>query len=86
MCTWLFSQDGGEVVFKIKMTTKFEKLMKAYCDRQNKRMDDMVFLFDGTRLRADQTPEDVRSSSMTLSLHCTRICFYGGRAQRMVVK
>jgi hypothetical protein len=32
-------QDGEEVFFKIKNTTQLKKLMDAYCQRQNVRID-----------------------------------------------
>ncbi|PWA45661.1 small ubiquitin-like modifier 2 [Artemisia annua] len=49
------SQDGNEVFFKIKRITQLKKLMNAYCDRQSVEMNAIAFLFDGRRLRAEQT-------------------------------
>lgn len=40
--------------------------MNAYCDRQSVDMNAIAFLFDGRRLRGEQTPDEVRSLS---SLH-----------------
>ncbi|KAK4762258.1 hypothetical protein SAY87_030142 [Trapa incisa] len=52
-------QDGNEVFFKIKRSTQLKKLMNAYCDRQSVEMNSIVFLFDGRRLRAEQTPDEL---------------------------
>lgn len=53
------SQDGNEVFFRIKRCTQLRKLMSAYCDRQSTDMNSIVFLFDGCRLRAEQTPDEL---------------------------
>nr|GEV54024.1 small ubiquitin-related modifier 1-like [Tanacetum cinerariifolium] len=52
-------QEGNEVFFRIKRSTQFKKLMNAYCDRQSVEMNSIAFLFDGRRLRADQTPDEL---------------------------
>jgi hypothetical protein len=52
-------QDGNEVFFKVKKSTPLRKLMDAYCKRQGVSEADVVFLFDGSRLKTDQTPEQV---------------------------
>eukprot|EP00244_Chara_vulgaris_P011647 TRINITY_DN5873_c0_g1_i2.p1 TRINITY_DN5873_c0_g1~~TRINITY_DN5873_c0_g1_i2.p1 ORF type:complete len:102 (-),score=28.90 TRINITY_DN5873_c0_g1_i2:144-449(-) len=52
-------QDGNEVFFRIKKTTTLKKLMTAYCERQSVDMNSIAFLFDGRRLQADQTPEEL---------------------------
>ncbi|MFS7985404.1 putative Ubiquitin-like domain-containing protein [Helianthus anomalus] len=52
-------QDGTEVFFKIKRSTQLKKLMNAYCDRQSVEINSIAFLFDGRRLRAEQTPDEV---------------------------
>jgi len=36
--------------------------MNAYCDRQSVDFNSIAFLFDGRRLRAEQTPDEVCSS------------------------
>lgn len=33
--------------------------MNAYCDRQSVDLNSIAFLFDGRRLRAEQTPDEV---------------------------
>lgn len=52
-------QDGNEVFFRIKRSTQLKKLMNAYCDRQSVEITSIAFLFDGRRLRAEQTPDEV---------------------------
>lgn len=33
--------------------------MNAYCDRQSVEINSIAFLFDGRRLRSEQTPDEV---------------------------
>jgi len=47
------------VFFRIKSTATLRKLMNAYCDRQSVDPSSIAFLFDGRRLRAEQTPQEV---------------------------
>ncbi|KAK9269432.1 hypothetical protein L1049_001205 [Liquidambar formosana] len=54
-------QDGNEVFFRIKRSTQLKKLMTAYCDRQSVELNSIAFLFDGRRLRAEQTPDEEES-------------------------
>lgn len=59
--------------FRIKRSTQLKKLMNAYCDRQSVDMSAIAFLFDGRRLRPEQTPDEVcaitfRNSSTKKSL------------------
>ena len=53
------SQDGNEVYFKVKKTTTFSKVMNAYCKKVGADMSSVRFLFDGQRLREEQTPADL---------------------------
>ena len=53
------SQEGHEVYFKVKKTTTFAKVMAAYCKKVGENMESVRFLFDGQRLKPDQTPADV---------------------------
>ncbi|RMZ92417.1 hypothetical protein DV736_g321, partial [Chaetothyriales sp. CBS 134916] len=67
--------DGNnEVFFKIKRTTRLEKLMKAFCERQGKDPSTVRFLFDGTRVRGDDHPEGLEmSDGDTLEVHQEQI-------------
>lgn len=51
------SDNNNEVFFKIKRTTKLEKLMTAFCERQGKSLSSVRFLFEGTRVQPTDTPE-----------------------------
>ncbi|MBA0789643.1 hypothetical protein Gotri_024816, partial [Gossypium trilobum] len=51
--------DGNEVFFRIKRSTQLKKLMNAYCDRQSVDFNSIAFLFDGRRLRVEQTPDEL---------------------------
>eukprot|EP00347_Sterkiella_histriomuscorum_P000970 403373831 len=51
------SQDGTEIFFKIKRTTQLKKLMDAYCNRQGLSINQCRFIFDGERLKDDDTPD-----------------------------
>ncbi|KAL5700055.1 Small ubiquitin-related modifier 2 [Ranunculus cassubicifolius] len=52
-------QNGNETFFRIKKSTQLKKLMNAYCDRQSVDPNTIVFLFDGRRLKPDQTPDEL---------------------------
>lgn len=52
--------DGNnEVFFKIKRSTKLEKLMRAFCERQGKDPKTARFLFDGQKVNGTDTPDTV---------------------------
>lgn len=51
------SQDGAEIFFKIKRTTQLKKLMDAYVNRQGLSINQCRFIFDGERLKDDDTPD-----------------------------
>jgi small ubiquitin-related modifier len=62
------------VFFRIKRSTQLKKLMNAYCDRQSVDMTAIAFLFDGRRLRAEQTPDEVLSVTFEQNLQLVNIC------------
>lgn len=51
-------QDGSDLQFKVKTTTKFEKIFSAYCQRKSIQSSGYKFIFDGDRLQDNQTPAD----------------------------
>ncbi|KAI5002912.1 hypothetical protein ZWY2020_027562 [Hordeum vulgare] len=70
-------QDGNEVFFRIKRSTQLKKLMNAYCDRQSVDMSAIAFLFDGRRLRTEQTPDELEmedGDEIDAMLHQTGGC------------
>lgn len=68
------TDSNNEVFFKIKRTTKLEKLMRAFCDRQGKDSNTVRFLFDGVKVAKDDTPEGLdMSDGDTLEVHQEQI-------------
>ena len=66
------TDNNNEIFFKIKRSTKLEKLMTAFCERQGKSISSVRFLFEGQRVQANDTPDavcDIFLSSI-LVLHC----------------
>ena len=53
------TDNNNEVFFKIKRTTKLEKLMHAFCERQGKELKTVRFLFEGVRVTGTDTPDTV---------------------------
>ena len=43
----------------MKKTTKLDKVFNAYSRRKGVNASSLRFLFDGQRVRGDQTPEDI---------------------------
>lgn len=50
-------QVGNEVDFKIREDVPFIRLMKAYCGRTGVDQDSVRFLYDGNRIKDDDTPK-----------------------------
>ncbi|EWG38138.1 hypothetical protein FVEG_01454 [Fusarium verticillioides 7600] len=73
------TDNNNEVFFKIKRTTKLEKLMGAFCERQGKATSSVRFLFDGTRVQPTDTPDALEmQDGDTLEVHQEQV---GGSAQ-----
>mmetsp|Transcript_32443 Transcript_32443/g.44559 ORF Transcript_32443/g.44559 Transcript_32443/m.44559 type:complete len:94 (-) Transcript_32443:108-389(-) len=53
------SQDGAEVHFKIRRNTPLQKLFHSFCQRQGIQETQIKFLYDGRRLRGEQTPSSL---------------------------
>ncbi|KAF4635690.1 hypothetical protein G7Y89_g2419 [Cudoniella acicularis] len=52
-------QNNQEMTFKIKYTTKLEKVMAAYCKAQEIDIGTRRFLFEGHRIQKDDTPQSL---------------------------
>ena len=50
---------GEETFFKVKTTTKLDKIFNAYATRKGVAATDLRFLFSGVRVRGDQTPAGI---------------------------
>jgi hypothetical protein len=53
------SSDGREVWFKVKHTTKFSQVMRAYGNKVGVDMGSVRCLFNGQSLKLEQTPADL---------------------------
>jgi len=64
------TDNNNEVFFKIKRSTKLEKLMTAFCERQGKAMNQVRFLFEGQRVQPSDTPDTLdMQDGDTLEVH-----------------
>jgi hypothetical protein len=50
-------QTGEETFFKIKKTTRMEKVFTAYAGRRGVAVGSLRFLLDGEKIGIDQTPK-----------------------------
>ncbi|RAH48192.1 SUMO family protein SMT3 [Aspergillus brunneoviolaceus CBS 621.78] len=68
------TDNNNEVFFKIKRSTQLKKLMDAFCERQGKQPSTVRFLFDGTRVRPEDTPDTLEmADGDTLEVHQEQI-------------
>ncbi|KAI0387307.1 ubiquitin-like protein [Hypomontagnella monticulosa] len=64
------TDNNNEVFFKIKRSTKLEKLMTAFCERQGKNVESVRFLFEGQRVQKSDTPDSLEmADGDTLEVH-----------------
>ncbi|KAL1883846.1 hypothetical protein VTK73DRAFT_7634 [Phialemonium thermophilum] len=71
------TDNNNEVFFKIKRSTKLEKLMLAFCERQGKSLNSVRFLFEGQRVQPTDTPDTLEmQDGDTLEVHQEQV---GGR-------
>ncbi|KAK3394842.1 ubiquitin-related domain-containing protein [Podospora didyma] len=64
------TDNNNEVFFKIKRSTKLEKLMTAFCERQGKTLASVRFLFEGQRVQPTDTPDTLEmQDGDTLEVH-----------------
>mmetsp|Transcript_44386 Transcript_44386/g.113365 ORF Transcript_44386/g.113365 Transcript_44386/m.113365 type:complete len:93 (-) Transcript_44386:1830-2108(-) len=64
------NSDGKEVLFKVRTTTKFEKIFDAYCQKNAIGANVTRFLFDGLRVKKEDTPASDCSCSGRLVPSC----------------
>ncbi|ORZ29593.1 ubiquitin-related domain-containing protein [Catenaria anguillulae PL171] len=57
----LRDQGGSEIEFKVKSTTKFSKVAKAYAEKKGLDIKEIRFMFEGQRMRidGDSTVEEI---------------------------
>ncbi|KAF2105718.1 ubiquitin-like protein-like protein SMT3 [Lophiotrema nucula] len=51
------TDNNNELFFKVKPTTPFGKVMETFCKRQGKDLKSVRFLFEGQRIRKEDTCE-----------------------------
>ncbi|KAL6284785.1 hypothetical protein ACE6H2_015714 [Prunus campanulata] len=54
-----FNKDGVQTFFRIKRTTKLQKLMEAFCKNRSLDPKSIEFTFDSVRLEKNKTPEQL---------------------------
>ncbi|CAM9918122.1 unnamed protein product [Scytosiphon promiscuus] len=52
----IFSQTGEETYFKVKKTTRMEKVFTTYATRKGVSVSALRFLLDGQRVAPEDTP------------------------------
>ena len=55
----LRDQSGEETFFKVKPTTKMEKVFATYAKRKALQVDNLRFLLDGERIKPEHTVKQV---------------------------
>mmetsp|Transcript_54425 Transcript_54425/g.108037 ORF Transcript_54425/g.108037 Transcript_54425/m.108037 type:complete len:84 (-) Transcript_54425:509-760(-) len=53
-------QTGEETFFKVKKSTRMEKVFTTYAQRKGVAVNALRFLIDGERINPSQSPQDVR--------------------------
>ena len=54
------AQGGGELYFKVRKTQMLKKMMGVYCGRVGKTLDSVWSMFDGERIQAGETFEQLK--------------------------
>ncbi|KAF5121131.1 Ubiquitin-like protein SMT3 [Metarhizium anisopliae] len=68
------TDNNNQMVFKVKRSTKLERLMNAFCDRQGKSPNSVRFLFEGSRVQPTETPDDLEmQDGDTIEVHQEQI-------------
>ncbi|WOK95113.1 Small ubiquitin-like modifier 1, 1,SUMO1,ATSUMO1 [Canna indica] len=55
----VISQDGVHGFIRIKRSSKFERLMAAFCERKNVALNELSFYFNSRKIEAEETPEQL---------------------------
>ena len=51
--------DGSKLMFRVKPTTKFEKIIQTWCDRKHLDPNSLKFTFDGRICASQWCPYDL---------------------------
>lgn len=55
----VMAPDQSDLQFKLRRTMPFKKLMAAFCSQKKLDPDAVRFMFDGSPVQENQTPEDL---------------------------
>eukprot|EP00243_Klebsormidium_subtile_P006368 TRINITY_DN2698_c0_g1_i1.p2 TRINITY_DN2698_c0_g1~~TRINITY_DN2698_c0_g1_i1.p2 ORF type:complete len:105 (+),score=26.44 TRINITY_DN2698_c0_g1_i1:158-472(+) len=55
--------DGTDLVFRVRASTKFGKLMEAYANRKGLKLASLKFYYDEKQLTKNQTPASLKMKS-----------------------
>ncbi|PRQ38508.1 putative Rad60/SUMO-like domain-containing protein [Rosa chinensis] len=55
-----YEQDGSETKFRVRRNTKLQKLLVQFCTHRSLDMKALAFLFEGTELKLEQTPQELQ--------------------------
>ena len=58
----VMADNGNALHFKIKKSTKMTKVLDAYAKKQGVERTQLKFLFDGEKVKADDTPDSLGMS------------------------
>lgn len=61
----VMQQDGSETKFRVRRNTKLQKLLVQFCTHRSLDMKALAFLFEGTELKLEQTPQEVKVQKLT---------------------
>jgi small ubiquitin-related modifier len=74
-----YMQTGEETFFKIKKTTRMEKVFTAYAGRRGVAVGSLRFLLDGEKIGIDQTPKMLEledQDQIDCMLEQVRVCLF----------
>ena len=78
------SKIGGEIHFKLNMSTKLLKMKEEYAKQFNLSLSSLQYLFKGTIIGNDDTPESLRMKSNDIVNVCERYKS-GSRDEKRIV-
>lgn len=72
-------QQNGEVVFKVKRSTRFKRVLDAFCNKKSWDSAQVRFAYEGQRVQEDMTPDDLgmENNDVRVSFLCDCIDMFG---------
>lgn len=62
----LCDPSGNEVFYRMKPTSRFNKVFRAFCQKMHFDINIIRFLYEGQRVNGNQTPEDLQMEDMDI--------------------